>query len=90
MAMAMGGRNRIELKVLINKSLLYGNFNYRAFCCAFSRLSTLEYTETRRKTGRGGKVSPFMPLPMERNFYPEMEAEAVIRLVRETARIHSL
>lgn len=29
----MGARkNRTEFKVLINKSLLYGNFNYRAFC----------------------------------------------------------
>lgn len=34
----MGARkNRTEFKVLINKSLLYGNFNYRAFCSSSLR-----------------------------------------------------
>jgi hypothetical protein len=48
---------------------------------------------TPRQGGKLGEEEKFhlsCLLPMERNFYPEMEAEAVIRLVRETARIHSL
>lgn len=38
--------NRIEFKVLINKSLFYGDFNYRVFCCFTndSRFNTPTFT----------------------------------------------
>lgn len=55
------GENRIELKVLINKSLFYGDFNYREFCCFTndSRFTTPNFTF---HCAREGFFKSFKPL----------------------------